>query len=168
MKKCGFLLLLLIFGLFGAQAVSAQRVNRDEKPLREKIRLLLDAYGKKDVSRLMSLFDEKDVLMMGADASEVADTKAAIEKLLNDDFRLWETSEFGEFKNFYAAFSGKTATAFFDVPWQAQAGGAARSFLIRFATVWRKKDGEWKLAQIMNAVPTVGQSAAEILQSKPN
>ena len=170
MKRYVLLLLLLAFGLFAApQTISAQRANADEKALRAKIELLLDAYGKKDAARLVSLFDEKDVLMMGTDASEVADTKAEVEKLLSDDFQLWKTSEFGEFVNFYAAFSGKTATAFFDVPWQAQLpNGETRSFLIRFASGWRKKGGEWKLLQIMNSVPTVGQSAAEILKKMPN
>ena len=39
---------------------------------------------------------------------------------------------------------------------------AGRTLPIRFATVWRKEGGAWRLVQSSNVVPTTGQSAADL------
>jgi hypothetical protein len=77
---------------------------------------------------------------------------------LKNDFKLWDSSQFGEFKDFYVRSSGNIATAFFDVPWEATMKGQSRHFIIRMATVWHKSAGKWKLAQVLNAVPTNNSS----------
>ena len=59
---------------------------------------------------------------------------------------------------------GQQATAHFHVRFSA--GGAA-PVTVRFATNWRKVDGQWRLMQSANTVPTSGQSAAELVRRRP-
>ena len=129
---------------------------------------MLDDYSHKNVDGIMQMLDARNVVMMGTDIAEVAASRNAVETLLRNDFKLWDTSQFGRFKDFYVQSSPTMATAFFDVPWQATTGGQTRTFTIRLVTTWRKVGQNWKLTQILNTVPTTGQSAAEILNaSKP-
>ena len=128
--------------------------NPPQTRIKTLTRELLDAYSRKDTQGIMSMFDSQNVLMMGTDMGEVAPSRDAIAALLRKDFALWDTSAFGDVKDFYVQTSETMATAFFDVPWEATTRGQTRHFVIRVATVWRHEGGEWKLAQVLNAVPT--------------
>jgi len=143
----------------------ARTATPTQPGIKERVRHLLDDYSRKDVDRIMRVLDDRNVLMIGTDVSEVAGSRQTIETLLRNDFKLWDTSQFGQFKDFYVQSSDTMATAFFDVPWQATTGGQTRSFTIRLVTTWRKAGNDWKLTQILNTVPTTGQSAAEILNA---
>jgi hypothetical protein len=148
----------------GAKTTAADSSSQ----FKQRVRVLLDDYSRKDVAGIIRMLDERNVMMMGTDISEVASSKKTVEALLENDFRLWDTSRFGEIRNFYVESSDTMATAFFDVPWEASTGSQSRRFIIRLVTTWRKSGGDWKLTQILNTVPTTGQSAAEILNaSKP-
>ena len=145
----------LVLGLLQTTpATQPSTASTTQSQIKTLTRELLDAYSRKDTGRIMSMFDSQNVLMMGADVAEVAPSRDAIATLLRNDFALWDTSAFGDFKDFYVQSSETMATAFFDVPWEATTGGQSRRFVIRLATVWRNESGEWKLIQVLNAVPT--------------
>ena len=132
--------------------------------LKQQTQMLLDDYAHKNVASIVSMLDDGGVLMMGNDIAEVAPSRAQVAQLLENDFALWKSSEFGEPRSFFVQTGGDMATATLDVPWTAQTAAGSRTFVIRLVTVWHHSGGGWKLTEIVNYVPTVGQSAAEILR----
>jgi len=115
---------------------------------------------------VMNLVGPDAVLLMGSDLSEVCTTRAQAEELLQNDFRLWDSSSFGEVRHVFTEKSGSLVTAFFEVPFTFKRGGDEHTVVIRFTTVWRKTPGGLKLVQSANTVPTVGQSAKELLSPR--
>ena len=156
--------LLLLFALL-CPALVCKASPSDETAVKSAVLRLLDAYSKKDFNAAMALTDHEAVLVMGSDVEEVCDTRAKIEALLHDDFQLWTSASFGEVSLLSVRAEGDLGSAFFDVPFSMQrAPGKTDTMTIRFATVWRRRGGDWKLTQSMNCVPTVGQSAKAIIQ----
>ena len=156
--------LLLLFALL-CPALVCKASPSDETAVKSAVLRLLDAYSKKDFDAAMALTDHEAVLVMGSDVEEVCNTRTEIEALLHDDFQLWTSASFGEISLLSVRAEGDLGSAFFDVPFSMQrAPGKTDTMTIRFATVWRRRGGEWKLTQSMNCVPTVGQSANAIIQ----
>ena len=143
--------------LVAALAASPPQPPRDPAPaLQQQVRVLLNDYSQKDVPGILAMLGAGPVLFMGTDVSEVASSRAAIQQLLDNDFKGWTTSRFGPFKNFFVRSSGDMATALFDVPWTATMNGQNHTFTIRLATVWQNTAQGWRLVQALNAVATDG------------
>ncbi len=125
----------------------------------------LDAYGRGDEARVMSMVTKGDLHIYGSDAAEAIEGQEAFRRMLADDQKLWGGhATIGSMTNVSSTQSGSLATLFFDAEFKLN----GNAMPIRFATVWRKEHGAWKLVQESNVVPTKGQSAAEILQkAKP-
>jgi hypothetical protein len=145
--------------------VIATLVGKIPDGLENSARRFLDAYGRGDEAQVMSMVTAGDFHAYGSDAAEAIEGREAFRSMLADDQKLWGgKASIGPMTHVSAIQSGKLATLFFD----AEFSLSGRTVPIRFATVWRKEHGAWRLAQESNVVPTTGQSAGEILKkTKP-
>lgn len=144
---------------------SAASAQTDCDPLRTPVATLLDLYSRKDMKALAGLLDGEQLLVLGSDVSEVADTRAKVDALLADDFALWQAASFGAPAFMNCRVQGGLATAAFDAPFSMKRpDGQTMTVTVRFLTVWRRAGGGWRLTQSMNSTPTVGASARELLQ----
>lgn len=131
---------------------------------------MLRAYGRKDDPALLAILQPGEVMMYGADSAEVALNRADVMRRVRDDQMLWDSLVAGPVRNLRVEHAGPLAVAMFDVPTDVYRGPGRAHYLVRFATTWRRAaDGQWRMVQSMNSVPTKGQSAAEIIraQSRP-
>lgn len=152
---------MLLLSLMILPAVSQAKEAPDHE-VSVKIRFLLDHYAQKDVTAMMSLLSDRDVLIIGSDLSEICTTKEQAEKLFRSDFKLWDSSSFGLVSKIYTQQAGDMVTAFFDVPFTYLRGQNSQTVVVRFATVWKKSPQGLRLVQSMNTTPTIHQSAEEL------
>ncbi|MES2294333.1 MAG: nuclear transport factor 2 family protein [Pseudomonadota bacterium] len=123
-------------------------------------RQFLDAYARGDDAQVMSMTTKGDLHIYGSDAAEAIEGRKAFRLMMADDQKLWGgKASIGPMTHVSSTQSGKLATLFFDADFTLN----GNTVPIRFATVWRKEHGGWKLVQESNVVPTTGQSATEIL-----
>ena len=142
-------ILVTLLGLLTAFARPAQV---EDPQITERVNALLHAYSSKDVPAVMSMLDPR-AAMYGTATSEFYTTPSGIERLLQADYSRWTSSSFGDPRDVTVETSGDLQTIFFDTPFTAAyVDGQKRTFVIRFATVWRKEGGHWLLIQSMNAV----------------
>jgi hypothetical protein len=132
-----------------------------EASLLSQANAYLDAYVAGNWGAVSAALSSKPIAIYGSDLSEFATSREAFKAEFDADQALWrggaslgETSQVSEFHD------GPVATLFFTREFKI--GG--RTLPVRFATVWHLERGQWKLVESSNAVPTVGQSAAEILK----
>jgi len=136
----------------------------DSVTLRSATDRLLRAYSAKDLSAVEKMLDS-DILILGSDISERADSRVKVRELLEADFALWKGANFGEAIYTSQRIGGELGTVACDVPFSMRrAGDKVDTVVVRFLFVWRRVVDDWRLTQCMSAVPTVGQSAREILQ----
>lgn len=142
--------------------------SADQQPeLARRAAELLDAYGHKDNARLAGMLDPERVAFYGADSAEVAMTREGVMRRIRDDQMLWDSLVAGPPRNLRVEHAGPLAVTMFDVGTEVYRGGGRAHYLVRFAITWRRgPDGEWRVAQSMNSVPTTGQSAAEIIRAQ--
>ena len=113
---------------------------------------------------MLAFLHPDGAIVFGTGVEEVCRGRTEIERLLREDFALWDAATFGDVRNLACEEVGGLATAFFEVGFTAVSARRARSFVLRFATAWRVHDEEWRLVQSMNAVATEGESAAELVR----
>jgi ketosteroid isomerase-like protein len=117
------------------------------------------AAGRRDA--VMSVVADDSIHVYGSDVAEVVTTKAGVQAMFDADQQLWRgTARFGSMRNVSSVVAGSLVTLFFDAPFIVD---GHPEVIVRFATVWRRDGARWKLVQSANVVPTVGQSAAELL-----
>ncbi len=122
----------------------------------------LTAYAKGDRAQVMSVLTAGPIHVYGGDVAEAASDREGVARIFDGDQKLWGGgASFGAMTNVSTERSGGLATIFFDDTFHL----GDRTFPIRFAMVWRLERGAWKLAQSSNVVPTVGQSAAQLLSA---
>ena len=153
--------IILVMFCSGAWGASTPQDN-----LPSRLREFLDMYARKDIVGLMSLVGDDSMVVMGSDLSEVCTSRPQVEELLRNDFRLWDSASFGPLSRVFIHQSRNTMSAFFDVPFTMRRGGNEQTVVVRFATVWGRTARGLKLIQSMNTVPTVGQSAKDLLAPK--
>jgi ketosteroid isomerase-like protein len=121
----------------------------------------LRAYAAGHRDAVMSVVADDSIHVYGSDVAEVVTTKAGVQAMLDADQQLWRgTARFGSMRNVSSVAAGSLVTLFFDVPFIVD---DHPEVIVRFATVWRRDGARWKLVQSANVVPTVGQSAAELI-----
>ncbi|MFL6548229.1 MAG: nuclear transport factor 2 family protein [Povalibacter sp.] len=140
---------------------SHNKANSEQ--LRARAEALLHRYASNDPEGVVALIDSNDFTMYGSDISEVVHSTDELRALMRNDFLLWGTASFGELKDFDSREDGNLATTFFTASFKP---GSFTSLPVRFSMTWRKHDGQWLLTQSSNTVPTVGQSAAELLKGQ--
>jgi ketosteroid isomerase-like protein len=122
----------------------------------------LDAYGRGEETKVLSMLTEGELSVYGSDAAEAVTGREVFTRMFEDDQKLWGgKASFGPMTHVSSAHAGRLATLFFDTDFLL--GGNALP--LRVATVWRKEHGGWKLVQSSNVVPTRGQSAGELLKA---
>lgn len=165
MNKPPYALLPLLIAT--ALPAHAAPVGSSCEPLRASVARMLDLYSRKDAPAVAGLLDGQQVLVLGSDISEVADTRAKVDELLADDFALWNSASFGAPAFMNCRVQGELATAAFDAPFEMKRpDGQAMKVTVRFLTVWRATADGWRLTQSMNSTPTVGASARELRQKR--
>lgn len=123
---------------------------------------LLTAYAAGDQNRVADMVSSGSLHVYGSDVAEVTSGRDGFLGTLAADRKLWGNgAAFGAMRNISIEKGRDLATLFFDTSFTVQ----GRTVPIRFATVWRLEKGRWKLVQCSNVVPTVGQSAADILKT---
>ncbi len=123
---------------------------------------LLKAYSSKSVDQFLALTDPSEILILGTDISEIADSSDKARRLIEADFKLWGSAEFGQRSFTSIRMSDLFASVAFDVPFTMhRSDGRADTMTIRFVTVWKWVENRWLLTQSLNCVPTVGQSASD-------
>lgn len=152
----------------GAQLAPHAPTSSVSRTIVSRVDALLQAYGHKDLARVMAAVDSEAIVAFGTDSSEVRRGGAAFARQMREDFALWDSTRFGPLRDVTVqstgAAPGAMATALFAVPADVYTAGGGRPthVLLRFATTWRRRDAGWRLVQEMSAVATVGQSAAEL------
>lgn len=146
-------------GVMGAEN-SAGDANHERRSVAKHVDALLRSYAANDVDAVVALLDD-DFVLYGSDVKEVVRTRDQLRQLMADDFLLWRTASFGELTDLDVRVQGTLATAHFHAPFSA---GGRPAVVVRFATTWRRAADGWRLIQSANTVPTVGQSAAELLR----
>jgi ketosteroid isomerase-like protein len=151
----------------GAQSARRTSTSSVSRTIVGRVDSLLQAYGRKDLARVMAAVDSEAIVAFGTDSSEVRRGGAAFARQMREDFALWDSTRFGPVRDVTVqstgGATGALATALFAVPADIYtAGGRRTHVLLRFATTWRRRDSGWRLVQEMSAVATVGQSAADL------
>lgn len=129
--------------------------------IQKQTRIFLDAYAKGDGQVVLSLMDRDNVTMYGSDAAEVVHGSDAVLKTLALDQQLWGGSaHIGQMEHISLIQNHSLASIFFDVPFSV---GNRAPVPVRFSAIWKREGNRWLLVQSSNVVPTVHQSAAELL-----
>lgn len=146
-------------------ACSTQQTRQAEPSvqtaLHERVDELLRRYAANDQEGVVAMLDPQHIAIYGSDASEVVHSVDELRQLMRNDFALWGTASFGAVQDFDFRTDGTLATTFFSVPFTP---GPMQPVQVRFSMTWRNVGGQWLLTQSANAVPTVGQSAADLLK----
>jgi serine/threonine-protein kinase len=132
--------------------------------LLERVAEFLTAYSAKEADGVLRLVAPDSIAFYGNDYAEVSFTHPAVAGELELDFRLWPAGRFSQIHNASIHMSNGLATAFFDTAFHNDLDGETQPCLLRFATVWGEREGDWYLVQCVNTVLTVGHSAAEMLR----
>ena len=132
--------------------------------VRTGVRQFLSSYAARDVAGVVRLFDSNAPLFLGTDFGEACNDVPCLEQLLKDRFAVWETATVADPARVHVEMVPPLATAWFDTELDARSGTTRRKTKLRFATTWRQYGADWKLTQVLLAVPTTGQSGREILR----
>jgi hypothetical protein len=147
-------------------AIAAVPSVRAAEPNLESVAMaFLNAYAAGDWKTVQAALSKHDVHVYGSDVAEFAAGEAGVKAMFDNDQKLWRGGgRFGAASQLSSVTSGRLATLFFNRVFEV--GG--QEMVVRFSTVWRLESGSWKLVQSSNAVPSKGQSAAEILGPSGN
>lgn len=149
----------LAIGLAALFTLSA--AGAGEPDLRQTVTSFLQSYAKGDRAAVEGQIDPA-IHIYGSDVAESYSGIAGFDRIFESDTKLWGgAAKFGAISDVSTAREGNLATIFFDAPFSV---GSRPAVPVRFAMVWRLENGAWKLVQSSNVVPTVGQSADDILK----
>lgn len=149
--------------VLGVAASAAPVVAGAAPAVTAQTRLFLDAYARGDRAAVLRLVDGDAVTVYGSDAAEIFRGRAGVATMLDDDRRLWGgAARIGSMKHVSVVERGDLASIFFDADFLMRNRPAIP---VRFAMVWRRARGVWRLVQSANVVPTQNQSAALLLRS---
>jgi ketosteroid isomerase-like protein len=163
------ILSVVVLGLLSGcspRKMSTEEIATQKKAIETLVSNFMKAYEAKDLTALTKVFTPSDDLMFfGTDSAEVIRTLAQWESQAKNDWELFQTVKFGDFKNVATVVSddGTLGSLVCEVPADVVVGGQPSHNLFRFACVARKENGEWRMVQGMIAMATVGQSSAEMV-----
>jgi hypothetical protein len=133
-----------------------------DSEVKQQTRAFLDAWARGDKEAVMSVVDRQNVTVYGGDASEVAHGAEELARMLALDQRLWGgAARIGAMEHVTVSESDSLASIFFDAPFSV---GDRAPVTVRFAATWKREGEKWLLVQSSNVVPTMHQSAGELLQ----
>ena len=104
------------------------------RTIEARVDTLLQAYGRKDLARVMAAVDSEAVVAFGTDSSEVRRGGAAFAQQMREDFALWDSTRFGPLRDVTVQSTGATpgalATALFAVPAEVYTPGGHRTHVL--------------------------------------
>ena len=123
----------------------------------------MDAYANGAWHAVERSLTSGQLTVYGSDVSEFSTDRDGFKVMFENDQKLWQgRAHFGALSQVSSFLQGDAGSLFFTRVFEL----GDQKVSVRFSTVWRKEAGQWHLVQLSNAVPTTGQSAAEIL-AKP-
>ena len=133
-----------------------------EPDLQATVATYLNAYTQGDKTNVLAALDSA-VRVYGSDIAEVYSGIDGVSKMFDGDMKLWGgTGKFGAMRDVSTVHEGNLEAIFFNIPFSVRNNPPV---LVRVSMVWRLNPQGWKLVESSNSVPTVGQSADEILKS---
>jgi ketosteroid isomerase-like protein len=160
---------LLIVGLLagcGPRKLSPGEVATEKKAIETLLSDFWKAYESKDISAASKFYSRSsDLMVFGSDSAEVMTSLTQWETQIKNDWELFQTVKIGEMRNIGVLVSddGMLGSIVCEFPADMIVGGQSNHFLFRLAGAVRKENGQWHFVQGMMAVPTVGQSSAELV-----
>jgi ketosteroid isomerase-like protein len=149
------------------KGLTPEQVAYEKEAIKNAIANFQKGYEAKDANSVMNLFSSApDFMFFGTDVAEVVKSWAAFDTLKGYDFQLFESVKFGEVQHLAIQVSsdGSLASAVYQVPMEMKIGGQTSSSMFRLAFTFKKEDGLWKVVQGMAALPSTGQSSAELVK----
>lgn len=139
-------------------------LSREKAEVAARLVSFWEAYERKDLAAMSSMFGDS-LIFFGSDAAEVIESPHEWERLVENDWRLFETTKFGTPAHLTIEVSddGTLAGAYYEVIDVSTVENKRVESLDRFAMTMRKENGEWRIVQGMAAVATTGESSAEIV-----
>jgi hypothetical protein len=170
MKNCiyAFVLIQILIGC-NSNRLNQDQLNTEKDVIRARIESFLIAYKAEDLNTMLPMLSSsKNFLFFGSDLAEINRSKSDFQNQLVQDWKLFDSIEFGELRNVDIAISksGDFANTLFEVPMKVMINKVPSSFTMRFDLSFVEEDGVWKIKQGLVYVPSVGQSSAELVQSK--
>ena len=167
-----YFLILTVFSsalLIGCamQTKSSQDIENEKAQVAATLLKFWKAYERKDLPTMVGMLtaSSSDFVFFGSDAAEVIKSRQEWGTLMQNDWQLFESTNFEEPRNLAIQVSGdgKMASAMYEVHDISVVGGKLVKSLDRFAITLRKENGYWHIVQGMTAVATFGESSAEIV-----
>lgn len=165
-----FLSVLMIISC-DSDRLNHNQLNAEKDVIRARIDSFLVSYQSKDLNTILSMLpSSKNFFFFGSDIAEINKSKFDFQNQLVQDWKLFDSIEFGDPKNLDVAVSksGDFANALFEVPMKVVINKIPSSFTMRFDLCFTKEDGVWKIQQGLVYVPSIGQSSAELVLKTKN
>jgi len=165
-----FALLFIAFLLLSgckSEKLTSEQIDSEKDKIKTRIETFLISYAKKDMSTIVSMLSSsKEFNFLGSDVSEINKSKADFQNQLDQDWKLFDTIQFGEIRNLSIRISecGDLAVAVFDAPMTVTVKGNQAKFFFRMSNTFAKENGLWQLVQGLGSIPSVGESSVELIQ----
>ncbi len=164
-----FLVLTVLFAGCDNNKLTQDQINTEKNVIIARIESFIVSYQKKDLSTILSMLSSSnDFLFFGSDLAEIVKSKADFQNQLIQDWKLFESIQFGDLRNvdILISNSGDFANSIFEVPMKAVISETPSSITIRMDLCFLKEDRVWKIRQALVSIPSVGQSSSELVQSE--
>jgi|GEM_PF-5911336 len=145
-----------------------QRKSETEK-IRTRIETFTAAYEKKDMNALIALLSSSNSFyFLGSDVAEKNFNISDFRNQIDHDWELFDSINFGQIRNesIIIADSDDLAVAIYEIPVLSKVGNSHSKFVMRMTNTFVKENGVWQLIQGMVAIPSVGESSAELIKMK--
>ena len=83
----------------GAQSARHASTSSVSRTIASRVDALLQAYGYKDLARVMAAVDSEANVAFGTDSNEVRRGGAAFARQMREDFALWDSTRFGPLRD---------------------------------------------------------------------
>jgi ketosteroid isomerase-like protein len=165
-------LLIILFTILAAGCGDKKddsQNNAAKNQIRTRIERFLTAYENKDMNSLVKMLStSRDFLYFGSDIAEVNQSTSDFQNQIDQDWKLFDSTHFGEIRNLSIRISdsGDLAAAVYEIPVTAGINGTSTKFLMRMSQIFLNEGGLWQLVQGMSSIPSVGESAVELIVRK--
>jgi hypothetical protein len=161
LRIIGFVASLCVVGLVAINAADPANTDSAETSVEKTAIKFMDAYVAGNWKSVEQHLTSGNLYVYGSDLSEFSSDRAGFKAMFDNDQKLWRAAaRFGALSKISSISQRDLTTLFFNRVFEI--GG--QKLTVRFSTVWRREKGDWKLVQSANAVPTTGQSTADILR----
>lgn len=161
-----FFIALVVSGC-KSEKLTSEQIDTEKAKIKTRIETFLISYEKKDINTIISMLSSsKDFNFLGSDVSEINKNKADFQNQLDQDWKLFESVDFGDIRNLSIRISecGDLAVALFDAPMTVVVKGNQSKFFFRMSNTFVKENGLWQLVQGLGSIPSVGESSIELIQ----